>query len=591
MDAVEEIKAKLSIEELVGEYVQLKKAGRNFKALCPWHNDKNPSFVVSPDKGICWCFVCQDGGDVFKFIQKTESVDFQESLKILAERTGTVLPEYSGKGKEKKEEKQEVQAILESCSGFFQEQFAKNKEAQEYWATRNIDAKVTKAFEVGYAPDAFTDTFKYLSKQDFHSAMMVKSGMEVEKDDKPGEFFDRFRGRIMIPIKNHLGKIVGFGGRIVKPDSDKAKYLNSPESPLYSKSYVLFGLDKAKDAIKKEKNVVVLEGYMDVIASHQAGVKNVVAVSGTALTKEQLQLLKRYTDTLKLCFDQDSAGRDATKRSIELAAELDFNIEIVVFDEAKDSDELIQKGEELWKAVLENTVSSFEFYMQEAQERLNLQDEKEQKQFVAEILNKITLFPSVVVQQNYVRTLAEKCQVNPRILLEEFERLKKNKANEQARFAPYEEVVPVEKATPEKVSPEKYLLGVLFHMPRFVKIVKSSLIFQVFQDASTKDLYQKILDAYSQDPANVSELEKIVEAEELEKIRVWQLFAEEKNELFVDKEWEQECRHLVGNINKKNIQLMEDALIRKMKDPAATKDEQQASALKLIEINKLKKAL
>lgn len=574
MDAVEQIKARIAIEDLVGEYVQLKKAGRNFKGLCPFHSDHSPSFLVSPDKGICWCFVCQSGGDIFEFFQKIEGMNFPDALHSLAEKAGVVLPEFS---KEKSEKKKGVQEVLDSALEFYRESFKKSEQAQEYWKTRKINQEMTDLFQVGYAPDSFTASYDFLKKQGFPNDQLTASGLEIEKDDRPGEFFDRFRGRIMIPIKNHLGKVVGFGGRIIQNTQDQAKYINSPETALYSKSHVLFGLDKAKEAIREKGFAVILEGYMDVIASHQAGVKNAVAVSGVALTKEQLKLLKRYTNTLKLCFDQDQAGSDATKRSIELAAEDDFNIEIVMIEGAKDTDELIKKGNELWKEALEKTISPLDFFFLEAAKRLDIKDIVDQKTFVNEMFERIQLFPSVVVQQNYVRQLAEKCGLTPKILTEDFERSKRGKS----RKAPQEAV-----QVAEKMHPEQYLLGILFAFPQFIPLLQTHLIFHIFGDEETKDVYKKLLDNYNAS-AHFSVFEEFEESVR-DKLQIWQLFVDEKNEFTSNAEWEKECLKVVRLINDQNIKRSETAILKKMQSPELPKEEQQRYALKLIAINKLK---
>ena len=332
MDQISEIKAKISIEDLVSEYVQLKKSGRNLKGICPFHSDSRPSLMVNPDKGLVWCFVCQKGGDIFKFLEHVEKIDFYEALKILSEKAGVQLKTETQASIGSKKDKSSLEEVMLSCSTFYINEFAKDPQAQEYWKTRSIDEKITKEFLIGFAPNSFSKTLEHLKSLGFHSDFIEKAGISIRKDGSQNEYFDRFRNRVMIPIKDHLGKIVGFGGRVIQDSEKQAKYLNSPDTLLYNKSNILFGLFAAKEDIRKKDFVIILEGYMDVISSFQAGVKNVVAVSGTALTELQLNLLKRFTKNIVFCFDQDNAGTEATIRSIHTAAPLDFSIKVITFE-------------------------------------------------------------------------------------------------------------------------------------------------------------------------------------------------------------------------------------------------------------------
>jgi len=345
MDTKDEIRARLPIEQLVAQYCQLKKKGRNFVCLCPFHNDSHPSFLVSPDKGIGYCFACQSGGDIFSFIQKIENVDFPEALKILAEKAGVELPKESTRREPtvSKDEKTRLRECMHEAQKFFASKLQNVSSSLEYVMGRGVPSELIEKFGIGYAPDSFSETYEYLLKQNFSRSEIIAAGLAVQKELE-GKIYDRFRHRIMFPIHDGQGVIIGFGGRALG-DSD-AKYVNSPEGPLYNKSSVLFGLFAAREAIRKAKSVVLVEGYFDAVACHKAGVENVVAVSGTALTDQHVKILKRYADSVILCLDQDNAGQLAAGRAFDLLSRAHLHI-LSVSLPSKDPDELVQSNPSL----------------------------------------------------------------------------------------------------------------------------------------------------------------------------------------------------------------------------------------------------
>ena len=357
MDPVTDIKARLPIEELVGQYCQLVKKGRQFKALCPFHNDTRPSLQISPDKGIAYCFACQTGGDIFSFYQAIEGCDFRQALKDLADRTGVTLEgagiRHPGSGKE---EKDRLKDCLKEVNAFYYSKLKDNKAAQEYLKNRKIDGKIAKKFGIGFAPDSFSDTYQHLLKKGFSRKEIIDAGLGIQKDLKEGKIYDRFRNRIMFPIIDHRGDLVGFGGRTI--GEDDAKYINSAEGPLYNKSKVLYGLHYAKETIRESKTVILVEGYFDVIACHQVGVSNAVAVSGTALTEEHAKMLKRYTDKVVLCLDQDKAGKDAAERSFILCKNEGLAVNSIALEQ-KDPDEAARKDSKLLKKIMDGGGESY----------------------------------------------------------------------------------------------------------------------------------------------------------------------------------------------------------------------------------------
>lgn len=336
MDPTLEIKAKLPIEELVGQYCDIKKKGRGFVCVCPFHQDKHPSMQISPDKGIAYCFACSSGGDIFSFYQKIEGVDFPQALKDLGQRTGVKVEGLKPQTPAQKDHKERIRECLSAAQKYYQEKLSTHELAKAYVQKRQIPDGQTKEFGVGVAPDSFSDTYQYLLKAGFSRKEIVDASLGIQKDLAEEKIYDRFRNRLMFPIYDGNGAIVGFGGRTLADDD--AKYINSGETPLYNKSVVLYGLHLAKEAIREAKTVVLVEGYFDVLACHRIGIKNVVAVSGTALTEQHVKLLKRYADKVILCLDQDRAGRDAAERSFLLCAEQELAVHSVTLDQ-KDPDE------------------------------------------------------------------------------------------------------------------------------------------------------------------------------------------------------------------------------------------------------------
>jgi DNA primase len=338
MNPPAEIKARLPIEELVGQYCQIQKKGRNFVSLCPFHNDSHPSLLISPDKGIAYCFACQSGGDIFTFYQAIEGVEFREALKELAEKAGVQLPKDRGfAAGPKKNEKERMRECLQEAVNFYQASLKENMRAVQYLKDRRITGELIASFGIGYAPNSFDLTYTHLLKQGFSRSEILQCGLGVQKELKEERIYDRFRNRIMFPIRDHQGNMIGFGGRTI--GDDDAKYINSPDGPLYNKSIALFGLSYAKDAIRKSKSVILVEGYFDVLAFHRIGVENVVSVSGTALTEQHVLILKRIAEKILLCLDKDAAGEEATRRAFILCKKQDLDVATLNLPAGKDPDE------------------------------------------------------------------------------------------------------------------------------------------------------------------------------------------------------------------------------------------------------------
>ncbi len=370
---VEKIKERLGIEEVISSYIKLDKAGKNSKGKCPFHNEKTPSFFVSPDRGGYYCFGCGAKGDIFSFVEQFEGLDFMGALKLLAERAGVQL-EFDKNTQEHKSEKEKLLAIMEDAAVFFEGGLAHSEQARDYLKKRGIKEETAKKFRIGYIPADWRLLYNYLISKKYFENDIEKAGLIKKPEAIDGAiqkgYYDRFRGRIMFPISDSSGRIVAFSGRILIDDGKSAKYLNSPDTVLFNKSNVLYGIDKAKQDIRIKNYSIMVEGQMDLVLSHQAGIKNTVAVSGTALadtliTKDNvinnLGIVKRLSNNIILAFDSDNAGRKAAMRSAGIALSLGMDVKIADLPEGKDPADLVLTDPESWKNVLRNSKPVVEF--------------------------------------------------------------------------------------------------------------------------------------------------------------------------------------------------------------------------------------
>ncbi|TRZ77720.1 DNA primase [bacterium] len=429
---VEQIKDRLDIIEVIQGYIQLNKIGANYKACCPFHNEKTPSFTVSAEKQIWHCFGCGLGGDIFGFVMQIEGVEFKDALRILAERAGIKLEKQDPKLISQKER---IESALKEAEMFFQNQLANTPEgkmALKYLIEeRGISQESIQKFSLGYAPNQWqTLSTKAGLPADLSAGASAKAEALVQaglayKKDGTNEVIDRFRGRIMFPIKNGQGRTVGFGGRIFEPvhhDKEKlkqvGKYINTPQTLLYNKSQILYGLDQAKNAIRRSGECILVEGNLDVIASHQAGVENTVATSGTALTEDQIKTIKRLTEKIVLAFDMDQAGIDAMQKSVDITLKNGFNISIVVNDSGKDAAEIAKTDPEEWKNAVKNAVGVMDFYFNVVFKDLNLEGSANKRIVASKVLPIILKMSDSIMQADALRRLAEKLNINERILRE-----------------------------------------------------------------------------------------------------------------------------------------------------------------------------
>ena len=400
MDAVEDIKSRINIEDVIGEYIQLKRSGRNFKGLSPFTNEKSASFMVSPEKQIWHDFSSGKGGNIFSFIMEIDGVDFKEALNILANKAGVDLSKYSsGQSGVTIKNKQNAYNALELATKFYQVQLRNNKQALDYvLKTRHFEKSTILDFRLGYSPNTGDALIKFLLKQGFTINILQDAGLVTRGYKNP---VDMFRGRLMIPLADGQGKIIGFTARQLEGDTNGPKYINTPQTILYDKSRHIYGLHFAKESIRSNGFCVIVEGNLDVISSHQAGVKQVVATAGTAITEQQLKLLGNLSLDIRLAFDQDIAGQSATERAIPIASKANANLSVIIIDQGKDPDELIQINPKLWQETITKPMYAIDWLIKSYQKKLDLTQAKDKRKFSDILLPVINKLSDSVEKDHY----------------------------------------------------------------------------------------------------------------------------------------------------------------------------------------------
>lgn len=414
---VEEIKARLNIVDVVGEYVRLSKAGANWKGLCPFHHEKSPSFMVNEEKQIFHCFGCAKGGDVFTFVQEIESMEFREVLKLLAEKAGVQLEEF--KGGQQTDNKKRILEALELATKFYETQLWKGMgkgKILDYLHERALTDDSIREFRLGYAPSGWDNILKFLSERGYSLDEIEKTGLLVKKEGNAGHY-DRFRDRIMFPIMDIMGNVIGYSARVAPGgDESQAKYINTPESLVYHKGKALYGISHAKNDIKRQNYVLLVEGNMDVIASHQAGMKNVIAVSGTALTPEQVTMLKRYTENFAMLFDMDNAGQQAAQKSADLCFQKGVNVKIVTLKDGKDAADVVAKDPALLLDAVRRSVPAMEYFFAIALEK-NDRNSAEGKQHIAkDMLAHVSNVESRIEKSHWIKKIAHELDVEEKVI-------------------------------------------------------------------------------------------------------------------------------------------------------------------------------
>lgn len=413
----DEIKSKLDIVDYIGSVVELKRAGRNFKALCPFHQERTPSFMVSPERQTWRCFgACQTGGDIISFVMKLENLTFYEALKELAQKTGTKLDnlDFEDRAWQQKQKLVNINSLAQKYYHFVLTKHKAGSAARKYLKDRGVSDKIIETFGLGFAPTAWDGLLSFLLKKGAKGPDIVDAGLAI-----PGRsgYYDRFRGRVIFPLTDHRGTIVGFSGRLLGEGKEaqlhqgydgQAKYVNTPETSLYQKRTTLYGLTQGAESIRKEGRVIVVEGEFDMLSLYAAGISNTVAIKGSALTQEQLMLLKRYTQHLVLALDADFSGGESTRRAIADAETLDFKVDVVPLGTAKDPDEAIKNDELGFKKKLKKPVSIYDFVISHAIKKYGTDDAFAKKDVVTAVLPFIADITNPIIHDHFVKKLAEK---------------------------------------------------------------------------------------------------------------------------------------------------------------------------------------
>lgn len=426
-ELIHEIIMANDLVDVISGYVQLKKAGRSYKGLCPFHNEKTPSFTVSQEKQLFHCFGCGEGGSVIQFIEKIENLDFVETVQFLAQRAGIRLPE----GDEKAEDgafyakKKKMLDMYRSAARFYVEILYGDagKPGREYLVKRGLDVKTAKHFGLGYAPDKFDDCIRFLKQQGFDEALMEEAGLA--RKGKNGKYYDFFRGRLMVPIIDIRGNVIAFGGRIL--EDGQPKYLNSPDSPIFNKNKTLFAFNFAKRCCSEQ--IIVAEGYMDVIALHRAGFQNAVATLGTAITSNHVGMLARYTKEVVLCYDSDDAGRKATERALELLKRVNLRTKVLHVTDAKDPDEFIRKkGAQGFARLLGKSENSLMYQVRELKKKYRLDVIEEKIEFLNELAKLFATVTNRIEREILVREAATESGVSEEAI---FAQIRENQYNNE----------------------------------------------------------------------------------------------------------------------------------------------------------------
>lgn len=406
MEAKEEIRARLNIEDVIGEYVQLKRAGRNYKGLSPFSNEKTPSFMVSPDKHIWHDFSSNRGGDVFSFVMEVEGIDFRAALELLARKAGVDLGQFDSKvNKGFAQKKERLYQMLDLAAKFYQQMMVRTPKAVEYvFGKRGLGKEVVQQFRIGYSPAADDTLLRALLKRGYKEQDMRDAGLAVTRR---GRASDMFRGRMMVPLSDGQGRIVGFTARLVDDQPNAPKYINTPQTLLYDKGRQVFGLHLAKEAIRRVGYVVIVEGNLDVVSSHQAGIAQVVAAAGTALTEDHLRSLSRLSSDIRLSFDRDKAGIAATERAIGIASKLGLHLSIITTpDGYKDPDEVIQADPQLWLGVIEKPQDAVEWLLDDYATRYDLNTAEGKRVATTKALELVSQLQDPVEQEHYLKLVA-----------------------------------------------------------------------------------------------------------------------------------------------------------------------------------------
>lgn len=505
---MEEIKSRLGIEDVISEYVQLKRAGRNYKGLSPFSAEKTPSFMVSPEKGIWHDFSSGKGGNMFSFVMEMEGLDFKGALELLARKAGVDLTQYqSARSSDFGKLKERLYEANELAAKFYQTQFKQHQAALSYiFKKRKFTKDVVLSFRLGYSPNTGSALVDFLKKKGFSDQELTKSGLATKRYRGLG---DMFRGRIQVPLMDAQGRVVGFTARLLEDVPNAPKYLNTPQTILYDKGRHVYGLHLAKEGIRRSNYVVVAEGNLDVIASHQAGITQVVATAGTAMTEMHLKALNRFTADVRLAFDQDKAGLAAAERAIPIAGKVGVSLSIITIPEGKDPDELIKKDPELWRKAIENQQYALDWLIERYASQLDLDSAVGKRQFSDIILRVVRQLPDSVEQDHYVSVVAKRIGVSKSAMEQ---KLKSGEASTRSVLKKPKVDSQVDQKTVDRIKTQDQLMALTLMQPALRSYLKT-ITYDMLLNEDAHQLLRFLQDnpQFSGDPKQIEALRDIAD--------------------------------------------------------------------------------
>lgn len=505
-DLIEEIRSANDIVSLISEYVPLKRVGRSYKALCPFHQEKTPSFIVNPDRQIYHCFGCGAGGNAVSFVMEQDKISFMEAIEVLAKRAGIPLPRLERDAK-RSEENDLLYAANEFASGFYQGALGSQggKEARDYLVSRGLTPETVQQFRIGFAPPEWDGLLSAGKRKALSPQVLQRAGLLLEREDKSG-YYDRFRKRVVFPLFNLTGRVVGFGGRLLAESENEPKYLNSPETPIYQKGKSLYGLYQAKGDIRAQRRGIVVEGYFDLLTPRQAGIVNIVATLGTALTEDQARLLYRYGSEAVLVYDPDTPGAKAAQRGLEVLLEAGFDVRVASLPSGLDPDALVcRRGREAFLEVVEASQDFLDYRLSSLAQALNLSEVSGRSRAVNEILGLLRRVKDELKQRLYVQRIADRFDLEETLLAKLLDRAEKGKT--PGRVPPTAPgLAPLEK-TQARARLERELLKLMVRDPGFIRKARETIDLEIFEDgvcrASAKILFSTCDSAAPFEPARI----------------------------------------------------------------------------------------
>ncbi|MFC1717843.1 DNA primase [Candidatus Poribacteria bacterium] len=490
---IEEVKSRTDIVEVISEYVSLKPAGKAFKGLCPFHDDKNPSFTVNPDMQIYKCFACGEGGSVFRFLQKHEKMEFHEAVRFLAERCNVTISEATKADKERGAARDDLLKLNRAAVNYFHrilKDSAAGKQALTYLTERGIKDSIIDSFKLGFSLPGWDGFMKAAGKVGFSREIMFQGGFILQSQKNQNNYYDRFRGRVMFPIFDQRGEPIGFGGRILESSESDAKYINSPETPLYSKSRSLYNLNLAKEAIRKEGFVVLAEGYMDVIACFQAGVHNVIASLGTSLAEGQVRLIKRHADEVVIAYDSDSAGAAATSRGLNLLVKEGIKVRMLNLSSDKDPDDFIREnGAEAFQDLVAKAVDLVDYKVDKIQEEVSINSIEGKTRAVDDLVTTLTSFNTQLEKHEYVKKSAERLNMEEDYI---WQQLEEKGAGKRVRRSTQPTIKSPKKKGGAREAIEQRLLECLIQHPEFITQARSQITREDFSNPGHAELAEAL---------------------------------------------------------------------------------------------------